>query len=104
MLKKQDSFSNLKNIETEKFVKIPIKDNINFVGFIDKIVYNTINDMTIAAIIDYKTYVKKPSLKYIDSGIGLQLPTYMYLSEYSFKNIRFAGFYLQNRAKKCNTS
>jgi len=96
ILKKQESFSNLKNIETEKFVKVPLKDNINFVGFIDKIVYNTINDMTIAAIIDYKTYVKKPSLKYIDSGIGLQLPTYMYLSKYSFKNIRFAGFYLQN--------
>lgn len=96
VLNKQQSFSNLKNIETEKFVKIPIKDNISFVGFIDKVVYNTINDIIIAAIIDYKTYVKKPSLKYIDSGIGLQLPTYMYLSEYSFKNIRFAGFYLQN--------
>lgn len=96
VLKKQNSFSNLKNIETEKFVKIPMKDNINFVGFIDKIVYNTINDQTIAAIIDYKTYVKKPSLKYIESGIGLQLPTYMYLSSCSFKDIRFAGFYLQN--------
>ena len=96
VLKKQNSFSNLKKIETEKFVKVPIKDNISFVGFIDKIVYDTINDMTIAAIIDYKTYVKKPSLKYIDYGIGLQLPTYMYLSENSFKNIRFAGFYLQN--------
>lgn len=96
VLNKQSSFSNLKNIETEKFVKIPLKDNINFVGFIDKIVYNTINDITIASIIDYKTYVKKPSLKYIDSGIGLQLPTYMLLSKYSFKNIRFAGFYLQN--------
>ena len=96
VLKKQNSFSNLKNIETEKFVKIPIKDNISFVGFIDKIVYNTFNDITIAAIIDYKTYIKKPSLKYIDSGIGLQLPTYMYLSKNCFKNIRFAGFYLQN--------
>ena len=96
VLNKQNSFSNLKNIETEKYVKIPIKDNINFIGFIDKVVYNTINDITIAAIIDYKTYVKKPSLKYIDSGIGLQLPTYMYLSQNSFKNIRFAGFYLQN--------
>lgn len=96
VLKKQSSFSKLNNIETEKFVKIPIKDNINFVGFIDKIVYDTFNDITIAAIIDYKTYVKKPSLKYIDSGIGLQLPTYMYLSKNSFNNIRFAGFYLQN--------
>ena len=96
VLKKQESYSSLKNIETEKFVKVPLKDNINFVGFIDKIVYDTIGDTTIASIIDYKTYVKKPSLKYIESGIGLQLPTYMYLSEYSFKNIRFAGFYLQN--------
>ena len=96
ILKKQDSFSSLKNIETEKFVKVPLKNNINFVGFIDKIVYDTIGDTTIASIIDYKTYVKKPSLKYIENGIGLQLPTYMYLSEYSFKNIRFAGFYLQN--------
>ena len=96
ILNKQNSFCKLKNIETEKFVKIPLKDNINFVGFIDKIVYDTINDMTIAAIIDYKTYVKKPSLKYIESGIGLQLPTYMYLAETSFKNIKFAGFYLQN--------
>lgn len=96
VLKKQNNFSNLKNIETEKFIKIPIKDNISFVGFIDKIVYETINDMTIAAIIDYKTYVKKPELKYIEYGIGLQLPTYMYLSKYSFKDIKFAGFYLQN--------
>ena len=96
VLKEQSSLSNLKNIDTEKFIKVPLKDNINFVGFIDKIVYNTNNNKTIAAIIDYKTYVKKPTLKYIDSGIGLQLPTYMYLSEYSFKNIRFAGFYLQN--------
>ena len=96
VLKKQNSFCNLKNIETEKFIKIPIKDNINFVGFIDKIVYDKFNDKIVAAIIDYKTYVKKPSLKYIDSGIGLQLPTYMYLSEFSLKNIRFAGFYLQN--------
>ena len=96
VLNKQNSFSKLNKIETEKFVKIPIKDNISFVGFIDKIVYDIVGDITIASIIDYKTYVKKPSLKYIESGIGLQLPTYMYLSEYSFKNIRFAGFYLQN--------
>ncbi len=96
ILENQSSFSKLKKCETEKFVKIPLKDNINFVGFIDKIVYDNIKDKTIAAIIDYKTYVKKPSLKYIDNGIGLQLPVYMYLSSYSYKNINFAGFYLQN--------
>ena len=96
VLKKQNSFCSLKKVDTEKFVKVPLKDNINFIGFIDKIVYDTINDITIASIIDYKTYIKKPSLKYIESGIGLQLPTYMYLAQNSYKNIRFAGFYLQN--------
>jgi len=96
ILKKQNSFCSLKKVDTEKFIKVPLKDNISFIGFIDKIVYDTINDITIASIIDYKTYVKKPSLKYIESGIGLQLPTYMYLAQNSYKNIRFAGFYLQN--------
>ena len=94
VIKKQNSYSKLNNIETEKFIKVPIKDNINFVGFIDKILTN--DNKSIGAIIDYKTYVKKPSLKYIESGIGLQLPTYMYLAKQEFKNIRFAGFYLQN--------
>lgn len=96
IIKKQNSHSKLNKVDTEKYVSINIKDNINFIGFIDKIVYDTINDTTIASIIDYKTYVKKPSLKYIESGIGLQLPTYMYLASSSYKNIRFAGFYLQN--------
>lgn len=96
VLKYQKSFCNLNKVETEKFVKVPIKDNINFVGFIDKVVYDNINNETIIAIIDYKTYVKKPSLKYIKSGIGLQLPIYMYLSNHAYKNTRFVGFYLQN--------
>ncbi len=96
VLKYQKNFCNLNKVETEKFVKVPIKDNINFVGFIDKVVYDNINNETIIAIIDYKTYVKKPSLKYIKSGIGLQLPIYMYLSNHAYKNTRFVGFYLQN--------
>ena len=95
-IKKQNSYSKLKKVETEKFVSINLKDNINFIGFIDKIVYDTFNDYTVACIIDYKTYVKKPSLKYIDYGIGLQLPTYMFLARHVYKNIKFAGFYLQN--------
>ena len=96
VIKKQNSFSNLNKIETEKKVEINLMNNIYFLGFIDKIVYDIINNQTIASIIDYKTYVKKPSLKYIESGIGLQLPTYMYLAKNEYKNIRFAGFYLQN--------
>lgn len=96
ILKKQSRFSKLNNIETEKKISIKLKNNINFKGFIDKIVYDTFNGITLAAIIDYKTYVKAPSLKYIDYGIGLQLPTYMYLTKQSLKNVRFVGFYLQN--------
>ena len=84
--------SSLNNIENEKFIKINIKDNINFVGFIDKVMSNE-NYM---AIVDYKTYVKKPTLKYIDYGIDLQLPVYMYLINKIYSNIRFVGFYLQN--------
>jgi len=96
IIKKHNTFSNLDKVDTEKKIEIPLKHNIYFLGFIDKILYNTINNQTIASIIDYKTYVKKPSLKYIESGIGLQLPTYMYLAKNEYKNIRFAGFYLQN--------
>ena len=96
VIEKQNSFSKLDKINTEKFVRINLKDNINFVGFIDKILYKEIDDYIIASIIDYKTYVKKPDLSYIESGIGLQLPVYMYLAKNAYKNIRFVGFYLQN--------
>ncbi|MDO4963767.1 MAG: PD-(D/E)XK nuclease family protein, partial [bacterium] len=96
IIQKQNTYSKLNLVDTEKFISINIKDNINFIGFIDKIVYDTFENTTIASIIDYKTYVKKPSLKYIENGIGLQLPTYMYLASSAYKNIRFAGFYLQN--------
>ena len=93
---KQDSYSELNNILAEKKVKINLKNNINFIGFIDKICYNVYDDKVIAAIIDYKTYVKKPTLKYLNYGIDLQLPVYMYLAKNIFSNVIFAGFYLQN--------
>ena len=96
VIEKQNSFSKLDKINTEKFVRINLKDNINFVGFIDKILYKELDKYIIASIIDYKTYVKKPDLSYIESGIGLQLPVYMYLAKNAYKNIRFVGFYLQN--------
>lgn len=96
VLNEQKSYSKLDLIETEKNISINIRDNINFVGFIDKIMYTKKDLNIIAAIVDYKTYVKKPSLRYAKYGIGLQLPTYMLLSKYAFKDIRFVGFYLQN--------
>ena len=96
VIRKQNSYSNLKNIETEKEIKVQIKDNINFLGFIDKVVYNTINNRAILSIIDYKTYDKALTLKYLNYGIDIQLPIYMYLSSHAFKDVKFAGFYLQN--------
>lgn len=91
-VRNEHSKTKLKNIETEKKIKVPIKNNISFIGFIDKIIY----DSEVAAIIDYKTYIKSLDLKFIDSGIGMQLPIYMYLAKKSLGNIRFAGIYLQN--------
>lgn len=95
-INKQNSYSKLDKVETEKFVSVKLKDNINFIGFIDKILYKELDNYIIASIIDYKTYVKNPDLSYMNSGIGLQLPTYMYLAKNAYKNIRFVGFYLQN--------
>ena len=92
VVKEQHEKTLLKNIETEKKINIPIKDNINFIGFIDKIIY----DEDVCALIDYKTYIKDLNLNYINSGIGMQLPIYMYLAKKSLGNIRFVGIYLQN--------
>lgn len=98
-VRNEHSKTKLKNIETEKKINIPIKNNISFIGFIDKIIY----DNEVAAIIDYKTYIKSLDLNYIDSGIGMQLPIYMYLAKKSLGNIRFAGIYLQNITFKNDT-
>ena len=98
-VKNEHSKTKLKNIETEKKINVPIKNNISFIGFIDKIIY----DSEVAAIIDYKTYIKSLDLNYIESGIGMQLPIYMYLAKKSLGNIRFAGIYLQNITFKNDT-
>lgn len=95
-IKAQNKYSKLNIIETEKNICVPLIDNINFIGFIDKIMYKKDKEDVIATIIDYKTYIKKPSLKYKEYGIGLQLPVYMFLASSIFNNIKFAGFYMQN--------
>lgn len=102
ILKQQEKYTDLKQVSKEEKIKINIKDNINFIGFIDKIIYDVFNDETILAIIDYKSYIKSPSLKYLNYGIDIQLPTYMYLAKNKYKNVKFAGFYLQNTTNKDN--
>ncbi len=99
IIKEQQQNIKLDQILKEQYLKInKNKDwEINFVGFIDKILYKEFNNKTVIALIDYKTGKEEIDLKYKDYGFNLQLPFYLYLIKESklFKNPIFAGFYLQ---------
>lgn len=71
--------------------------NVKFKGFVDKIMYEKINDITYVSVIDYKTGDVSFDINKIIYGLDLQLPTYLYLIKFSnlFSNLRFCGFYLQ---------
>lgn len=80
----------------EKKIDINIDDKVNFVGIIDKILYHEENGKTYVSLIDYKTGNEDISLNYLKYGLNMQLPIYLYLaSKLDFKNIVYAGFYLQ---------
>lgn len=72
--------------------------SINFIGFIDKILYKEEDNSNYIAIIDYKTGNTDTSLSYLKYGLNLQLPIYLYLVKNSkiFNNPIFTGFYIQN--------
>ena len=91
----QKSMGDLEKALYEQNVVIE-NENYNLVGKIDKIMYKELNDKTVVCLIDYKTGSADISLKYIDYGLGMQLPIYAYLVNHSkLKNICLAGFYLQ---------
>jgi len=80
----------------EENIVIEYAENIKFKGIIDKILYTETNNQTILALIDYKTGKDDISLKYLKYGINIQLPIYLYLSNYlNLRNIVYSGFYLQ---------
>ena len=80
----------------EEKIVVDYGDNIKFVGIIDKILYKEIGDNTYVTLIDYKTGNDDISLKYLNYGINIQLPIYLYLSNYlNFRKILYSGFYLQ---------
>ena len=97
-IKKQMKYCKLNKVLTEKKVYISKDKNlkITFSGIIDKVLYNEENP-TIVAIIDYKTGNSVDiDLGYMEYGIGLQLPIYLYLADnMNLENIKFAGIYLQ---------
>lgn len=97
-IKDQMKYCKLNNVLPEKKVYISKDKNlkITFSGIMDKVLYNE-EDPTIVAIIDYKTGNNVDiDLGYMQYGIGLQLPIYLYLADnMDLKNVKFAGMYLQ---------
>lgn len=100
VLNKQKEYTNLDKVMFEKNIVIDkSKDiNIEFTGYIDKLLYKENEDTTLISIVDYKTGLVDIELKYLPYGLSLQLPIYLYLVKKSnlFVNPKFVGFYLQH--------
>lgn len=97
-IKEQMKYCHLSDIENEKNINIEINKNIkiNFVGKIDKILKEKIDDKTYIAIIDYKTGTTDIDLTYLPYGLHMQLPIYMYLSKnMGVEDVKIVGIYLQ---------
>jgi len=99
VLNKQKEYINLDKTMYEKNIVIDKSKDItvNFVGFIDKILYKENNNNTLVSIIDYKTGNVNIDLNYVPDGLNLQLPIYLYLVKKSnlFVNPKFVGFYIE---------
>lgn len=92
VIKKQKDYTNFHNALYEKYIEIP-KGNDKFIGIVDKILLN--DNKTLGAIVDYKTGNPSLELNYIEYGLGLQLPIYLYLINKINPDIEVIGFYLQ---------
>ena len=92
----EKEYSSFDKAMYEKKIDIDYGNNIKFTGIIDKILYKEDGDKTYIALIDYKTGYDDISLKYLNYGLNIQLPIYLYLSDYlNFRNVLYSGFYLQ---------
>lgn len=80
-------------------IDVKIDELFTFNGRIDKMLYKIDGDNVYIAIIDYKTGGDEPSLKNLEDGLNLQLPSYIYLAsnmeEFKDKKITIIGIYLQ---------
>lgn len=92
VIKKQNDYTNFHNALYEKDIEIP-KGNDKFIGIVDKILLN--DNKNLGAIIDYKTGNPSLDLNYLEYGLGLQLPIYLYLINKINPDIEVVGFYLQ---------
>lgn len=80
----------------EKKFEVALKNGINFIGFIDKIL--KWNDYYI--VIDYKTKDVSVDWHKLNFGIEMQLPTYLYLIKIMDSNSKVGGCYLQSVLEK----
>jgi len=92
-IKYQNTLTNMKDAlyEQKIIVEKPGIININFKGFIDKLLMKDRN----VVIIDYKTYMVDINLNYLPYGLSMQLPVYLYLTKNYIKDADIVGFYLQ---------
>lgn len=98
-IKDNMKYTKLNNYLFEENIEVIKNDKVTvtFTGFIDKIMYKKDSDKTVVVLVDYKTGNTNISLDYLEYGLYMQLPIYLYLSKHSKKldNIVFGGFYLQ---------
>ena len=81
----------------EKRLEIPLSEHATLKGFIDKILFKPFHDKTYYAVFDYKTGSATLNLDYLEDGLYLQLPLYIYLINKSnlFDKPSFVGFFYQ---------
>lgn len=81
----------------EKRLEIPLSEHATLKGFIDKILFKPFHDKTYYAVFDYKTGSATLNLDYLEDGLYLQLPLYIYIINKSnlFDNPSFVGFFYQ---------
>ena len=100
ILKKQDEYTSYKDELYEREVKVELKSKrrVEFIGYIDKIMYRKNIEDTYSSIIDYKTGKIDTNIEPMKYGLHMQLPVYLYLIHYSklFTNPIFTGIYYQN--------
>lgn len=100
VLKEQQLITGYDNDLYEKRAIIEIRKDISveFIGFIDKIMYYKNMDDTYFSIVDYKTGTIDTNIELMKYGLHAQLPTYLYLINYSdiVSNPIFTGIYYQN--------
>ena len=104
-IKKQLEYSSLDQTKYEEKIYINKDKNtkITFMGIIDKLMYKEEDGETILAVVDYKTGNTSIDLNKTIYGLSMQLPIYLYLAQNSgLKNVKIAGFYLQNIINKEN--